>query len=299
MEILVTLSGVEYLPLIKDRGADGVIVGLKKYSDRMNRIFSIAEFDNIFNRCKELGLKIFVNVNNVFEEDELDNLKVFLFSLKEYEIDGIIYNDMAVLYLSKILKMEKKLIFHPDTLMTNSNDISVVKALGVSDVILSKDITLDEINEIVSKVGLVSMLIFGHLNLSYSKRKFLKNYFEHIGSDINYHFEKLSLREESRDYKLPIKETSRGTSIYTDYIFETFNQIKDLRNVLNYGIIDDINCPFEEILEIITYFKNVDNYMENFDAEDYFAKKFSHNTYSSGFLFRKTASKKELLDEKN
>ena len=64
------------------------------------------------------------------------------------------------------------------------------------------------------------MQVFGHLKMSYSRRKFLGNYFKHIGSDVDLTNKRdVLLVEENRDYSLPIIEDRYGTRIYTDYIF--------------------------------------------------------------------------------
>ena len=155
-------------------------------------------------------------------------------------------------------------------------------------------VTLEEVKEIVKNLsGRVNMQIFGHLRMSYSKRNFLSNYFRQIGKDYDFKGkETLSLVEEQREYKMPIVEDEDGTYIYTDYVFEMFSEISELKNDLKRGIVDTLFIEDDALIaQVLRDYKRVSATNGKFIRDS-----FLHNhpgNYSSGYLYQKTNISKE------
>ena len=119
------------------------------------------------------------------------------------------------------------------------------------------------------------------------------NYFKQIGKDYDFKGkETLSLVEEQREYKMPIVEDEDGTYIYTDYIFEMFSEICDLRNDLKRGIVDTLFIEDDALIaQVLRDYKRVSGSNAGFIRDS-----FLHNhpgNYSSGYLYLKTNIVKE------
>ena len=284
MKKLVTLSNINYLQKLKDNLIDGVIIGQPIFSNRFNSYFTNNEVNTIINKCEELNLEVYINVNDIIFEDNINDLKEYLLHIIELKINGIFYNDIAINYLASEYGFEDKLIYNPDTLMSNYYDINVYLDKGLKSVMISKEITLDEINNILSCCEKkLSMIIHGRLNMSYSKRHFIKNYYDYLNKENNLNDNlNLSLIEATREYKMPILETNKGCSIYTDFTLESFDQINELNNNgLAYGIIDDIFMDQEELFDTINVYNNV-------LSKEVFLKKYKAKNYNTGYYFKKT-----------
>ena len=285
MEIIATLRKKSLLdkliPVV-----DGVIIG-KYFTTSYN--YSLDDLKQINNICKDNNIKVYIALDNFISEDEKPLLYEYFDFLNEMNVDGIYFHDLGVISVAKGYGMLKKLIYDGKTVLCNSLDTAFILANGIDSVVLSREITLKEIKDIIHKnAGKVDLQIFGHLRMSYSKRKFLKNYFNEINKDYDYlNKETLYLVEEKRDYKMPIVEDENGTYIYTDYILEMFNEICDLRTYLKRGIVDTLFIEDDSlIVQVCRDYKRISQENKDFILEAL------HHTYkydySSAYLYQRT-----------
>lgn len=290
MELLVTLTNKEILGKLVNKNIDGVIFG-GLFSNKYN--YSKDEIIEINNFCKENNLKRYISIDTFITEDKKVGLYEYLGFITKLNPDGIYFSDLAIAYAAKSFSIENKLIYDPVTLNTNSNDISFYLNKGIG-VTLARELTLTEIVEILKKYPYaLDMQIFGHLRMSYSKRKFLSNYFKEINIDkdiINKN--NITLVEESRNYKLPIKETKYGTSIYTDYVFLMYEEFAYLKKLLKRGIIDTEFIDDETVIDLLRDARRI-----SVDNAEYlkvpFEQKHPMYHFTAGYLYQKTTDKKE------
>ena len=285
MEIIATLRKKSLLdkliPVV-----DGVIIG-KYFTTSYN--YSLDDLKQINNICKDNNIKVYIALDNFISEDEKPLLYEYFDFLNEMNVDGIYFHDLGVISVAKGYGMLKKLIYDGKTVLCNSLDTAFILANGIDSVVLSREITLKEIKDIIHKnAGKVDLQIFGHLRMSYSKRKFLKNYFNEINKDYDYlNKETLYLVEEKRDYKMPIVEDENGTYIYTDYILEMFNEINDLKTYLKRGIIDTLFIEDDSLLiQVCRDYKRI-----TADNKSFIIETLHHNykyDYSSAYLYQRT-----------
>ena len=294
MNLLVTLSDIGHLQDLKEARVDGVIVGVKGYANNFNRTFDLSEVRLIALKAKALCLQVFACINVIIDESELKEVEQIVYNIKQMNLDGLYFNDLAVLHLAKKYQISN-LRFDPDTLITNSADIQVFKSMGISNVVLSKDLSYQEILDIASYTGKLDMQIHGYFNLSTSKRKFLTNYFRFLNKEVDVRARDLWLKEESRDYLLPIEENERGTCIYSDYVLQTLELMDQLEPVIDNGIINDYRMSFDEVLDTIPCY-NKQQSLSKENIIKYLKTRYGHE-FSEGFLMQKTVKKKEELND--
>ena len=290
MEILVTLRKLEQLEKILPF-TDGVICG-RHFTTGYR--FSMKELEQICRYCRALNKKFYIVMDNFISEDEKILMYDYLNAIENMNVDGIYFHDLGVMDAARSYGLTSKLIYDGKSVLCNSLDTAFMLEKGIDSVVLSRELTLSEIKEIArNNPGRVDLQIFGHLRLSYSRRRFLSNYFSQIGKDYDY-FDKESLRlvEEQREYRMPIVEDGNGTFIYSDFIFAMFSQICELQPYLKRGIIDTLFIEDENrIVQVCRDYRRISEYNKQF-IENSFYHNFPDN-YSSGYLFRKTNISKD------
>lgn len=289
MELIVTLSDIKNIEKLNKINVKNIIVTSLKFGDRANNFFSEDEIKNVINKSNKYNINVYLNMNVMVHEFELNDLNVYLSKIQNLDLKGIYFNDLAILELSKQYNLLDKMIYNPDTLMTNSNDINYYLNYGLKSVVISKELTLDEIliiqNNIPNKLDLV---IHGRLSMSYSRRMYIKNYLKHINSNYDYsESSKLTLIEATRDKKMPIMENRHGSSLFTDYTLCSFPEILQFEK-LNRLIIDDIFLDFEEVEYAIKEYNKIITGEDSKEMLAQIREKYPESNYDSGYMYRKT-----------
>ena len=290
MELLVTLRTKKSLDKIIDY-AEGIIIG-SKFTTGFD--YSYEEMIQINNYCKQHNCKVYVAIDDFIAEEELMDLNVYLDFINSLNVDGIYFHDFAVYDASIAFGLKDKLIYDGKTVLCNSLETSFYLNKCSNGVVISRELTKQEIGAILANCpNKVDMQILGHLRLSYSKRKFISNYLNEINLPLDINGKKsLYLVEELRDYKMPIIEDKSGTKIYSDYIFEMYNEIPILKKYLKRGIIDTLFISDDLIIQVLRDIRKLSN------DNSYFLKErimgmFNDETFSTGYLYQKTNITKE------
>ena len=289
MELLVTLHKMENLKEISKLDIQGVIFGsLFAHGYKL----SLEDMVEVNNMCLKYNLKRYVSMNSLIDEDGLKKLDAYMDLLKELDVDGIYFSDFAILNKAYAKDMQKKLIYDPYNLNTNQKDVGFFAEYNIPCV-LAREITLDEVVDIIKiHPFMCDMQIFGHLRMSESKRKYISNYFRNFNINENPEGkETYRLKEENRDYRMPIMEDEYGTCVYTDYVFAMFSELEKVSKYINHAIIDDLFLDSEVINEYIRNLPKIDNSTVEVIKESMEAK-YPELTLSNGYLFQKTTDVK-------
>lgn len=150
-------------------GADAVYLGLSDFSAR--KFATNFTFDHLRRLKKQallLNKKIFVAVNTVIREEELDNLFKYLFKLSFFEPDAIIIQDIGMIQIVK--KYFPDTSIHASTQMSvhNTDGVKFLQKLGVSRVVLSRELTFNELTVIRKNCPDMELEVFIHGALCYS-----------------------------------------------------------------------------------------------------------------------------------
>jgi len=153
-----------------ENGADAVYLGGQAFNARQ----SAANFDDgQLARAVEYahlrGVKIYVTVNILISDGEMEEALRFLFRLQSLGADAAIIQDPGLASLAR--RVIPELPLHASTQMTAHNTPGVRKLLesGFSRVVLARELSLDEITEIKNSTGAeLEAFIHGALCISYS-----------------------------------------------------------------------------------------------------------------------------------
>jgi putative protease len=158
MEVLAPCGKSEAFEAAVNAGADAVYLGLKNFSARKSaENFEFDELEQIIKRSRLYGMKVYLTLNTIVFDDELSELREYVPRIRN--VDAVIVADLGV---ASILR-EAGLRLHASTQMTVTSVKSArqLKELGFSRVVLARELSCDEIHEIVEKSA-VEVEVFVH-----------------------------------------------------------------------------------------------------------------------------------------
>ena len=280
MKILVSINNKKQIDSYKKMGALAFIFGLEKFSTTENS-FSIEEIKEL---VKD-DIEVFVSINKMFFNDELEELKTTLIDLSKLNIKGILFYDLSILELVKELNLNIDLVWANTHMVTNYNTCNYYHEKGVKYAVLSSEITLEEMIEIKNKSDIIPMLqLIMHPVMAHSKRTLLTNYYE----SNNKKYDNNTHTIINDDISCLIKENEYGTVILNKEIQNGTSVIKELiDNNFPYVIINDEEIEEDIFNKLIELTHNlINNYNEDIlkEIEDLIG----NNTV---FFFKKTIYK--------
>lgn len=178
IELMAPAGDIEKLKIALLYGADIVYIGGKKYSLRANASnFTIEDIKSSCVFAHELGKKVYVTVNILFHDEDLEGVKAYLKELENVGVDAVIICDA---FLIPIIKKETpKLKIVMSTQMSTSNVLCVKHFLneGVDSIVLAREVTKKEIKEIYDATHAdLEVFLHGAMCTCYSGRCVLSNY---------------------------------------------------------------------------------------------------------------------------
>ena len=179
VELLAPAGSLEKLKFAYLYGADACYIGGRNYSLRANATnFSLEEIKEASNYAHELGKKLYVTVNIVFHNNDVEGLTSYLKTLADYKVDAIIVSDPFIIDIINRENIDLKVHISTQASTLNYETVLFWKSLGVSRVVLGRELSKNEIKDIIDKTGMeVETFIHGAMCSSYSGRCVLSNYF--------------------------------------------------------------------------------------------------------------------------
>lgn len=277
---------------LKQAGANSVILGTPFFSVRAVSHFDNETLKEIKKICIYNEIQMYVLMNRFFVEEELKALRTQLAYLKDIDVDGIYFTDMGVFYEAEKLGLQNKLIYNPDTIITNHLDVNAYLALGLKMCTLSKEITLEDMVKMGKQIkGESEVIVHGRLNMMHSKRNLLTNYMQFLNKDIDLRDKQdLYLMEESREEHMPIVEDEHGTHVYTGFTLCSFEEIEDLikAGIRNFRI-ESMFMDIEAIVQIIQdYCKVIEDPERGRELYQKYQTEYPQENITKGFLYKKT-----------
>ena len=166
LELLAPAKNLECGIAAIDHGADAVYIGASRFGARAAVGNSLEDIHKLCEYAHPFGAKVYVTVNTILYDDELDDTRKLLSGLKKAGVDAILVQDMA------IREMNDGLTLHASTQTDNRTPQKVkwLRDIGFSRVVLARELSVDEIAEIHRQVPDVELEVFVHgaLCVSYS-----------------------------------------------------------------------------------------------------------------------------------
>ena len=228
----------------------GYVLGIDRFSYLFGKTYNISEIKKIKEKLK--NKKIFVSFNRIIFNDEIEEYKRALKSVDDLNLSGIIVGDIA----SLTYNLKTDVILDQMHLNNSYYTINHYYNNGCKGVILTNDITLDEINEIRKNTkAILFKEVFGYPHLSTSNRHLVSNYFRHFKLNktnskyymINEGIDNLYYHVIEDDFGChilganPINLLIYIKSLNVDYFIIDGYLINDIKPVLNAFLTKDVN----------------------------------------------------------
>ncbi len=178
IELLSPAGDLDRLKFAFMYGADAVYIGGVNYSLRANaKNFNNEEIKEAVNYAHNLNKKVYVTVNIVFHNEELNGLKDYLLYLDSINVDGIIVSDIVVMKLHQELNLKLELHISTQASISNKESALFYKNLGAKRLVLARECSKNDIKEIKETTNLdLEAFIHGAMCTSISGRCVLSNY---------------------------------------------------------------------------------------------------------------------------
>ena len=177
VELLAPAGNLERLKIAFLYGADAVYCAGKKYGLRANADnFSLEELEEAVLFAHARGKKIYVTVNIIFHEEEIEGFEAYLKELDRIKIDAVIASDILV--IKKVNELNLSYPVHVSTQASILNEEAALfyKELGVSRLVLAREASLMDIKAIKEATGLeLETFVHGAMCTSFSGRCVLSN----------------------------------------------------------------------------------------------------------------------------
>lgn len=302
VELLSPAGNLEKLKTAIEYGADAVYLGgsrlnLRAFSDN----FSNEEMIEGIEFAHARGKKVYVVLNALPHNADLNGLEEYIKNLNDIHVDGIIVADPALIVTAK--EVAPELEIH---LSTQANNVNWKAAKfwhdqGVKRVILARELSLKEIQQIhdnLPETCEIEAFVHGSMCIAYSGRCFLSQYSS--GRDANRGIcshecrHKYYLVEEKREGEyMPIIEDDRGTFIMNS---KDLCMIEHIDKVIEAGVyslkiegrmksayyVAAVTKAYRQAID--AYLADPENYKFNPEWLDQ-VMKVSHREYHTGFFF--------------
>jgi 23S rRNA 5-hydroxycytidine C2501 synthase len=126
-------------------GADAVYIGSEKYGARLAAGNSIENIEKLITYSHKYWAKVYVTVNTVFYDKELDEVEKLICRLYDIGADAIIIQDTSIF----LMNLPPIPLFASTQMHNYSLDrIKFFEKAGIQRVILARELSLEQINEI-------------------------------------------------------------------------------------------------------------------------------------------------------
>ena len=253
-------------------GADAVYIGGKSLSLRaLAGNFSNEEILNAVKYSHDIGKKIYVTVNILARNYDLEEAEEYFRFLESAGVDGAIISDVGLISLA--LKTAPNLPVNVSTQANTLNYKAVEfwRDLGVRRVILARELSLSEIKEIKDKVPEMEIetFIHGAMCISYSGRCLLSDYRTGRSSNrgecvqaCRWNYE---IREKGSDGAfMEMQEDERGTYILNSKDLNLIDYIAELDDagVCSFKVEGRMKSEYYLATVINAYRRAIDEYYQ-------------------------------------
>lgn len=303
MELLAPAGNFDKLATAVHFGADAVYFAGKMYG--LRAFAGNFEDDEIVKAMEYLhqhGKKGYVTLNIVANDSDFKNIDQFLELLVRAKVDGVIVSDTGMIFYMR--KNFPSLNVHVSTQanVNNSYSAKFYADMGVTRIVLARELSISQIKEISRAVGdkvELEAFVHGAMCISYSGRCLLSNYMtgrdSNRGACVQACRWNYTIREVNKSEEYPIEEDERGTYILNSKDLCMIAHLKELEEagVTSLKIEGRMKSDYYVASVVNAYRRALDNKndLPTLEAE---LEKTSHRRYTTGFYFG--SDDKEFLE---
>lgn len=298
VELLATVDNLKELKGVIDCGADAVYISYKDGEEFLKNLNEGIEY--VHNKNK----KIYVAIEVVPHNRHIKKFEENLAQIGELGIDAIVITDAGMLTIVKKVIPNIEVHLSDQANITNYMTANFWYNQGVKRVLVSKELSFDEIGTIRAKTPLemdIEAYIHGAMTVSHSGRPLLSNFIKSksnnsvsIESGVRYNL----IEQQRQGEFFPVREDERGTFFYNskelcmiEYIPELIKcgitSLKIDGRMNNYEYTMEVVKSYREAIDL--FYKNPEQWMLNNEWIENL-KKFNNREYTAGFYVQNPAN---------
>jgi putative protease len=291
-ELLAPAGNMEALKAAISNGCDAIYLGMQKFGARAySSNFDLESLKEAVKYAHLRNVKIYVTMNTIVFENEVEEMKVQIRGLNEIGVDGIIVQDLVAFeyIVNNFLDMEA----HCSTQMgiDDLDGTLLFKELGAKRVVLSREVEIEKVKEIkrIAKIPL-EIFVHGALCISYSGNCLMSGL-------IGYRSGNRGRCVGSCRKKYELIDKTTDTTLGKNYIISTkdlntIDHINDLKGIDSLKIEGRMKEPAYVANVVSKYRMALDNKITEEGKEN--LNKTFNRTYTKGFLFHE--NKKDITN---
>ena len=277
MKIVAPAGNMERFYSAISATADEIYLGLKGFGARRNaENFTVEELKQAIDYAHLRGSRIFLTLNTIMTNREIELLYPTLKDLYNYGLDAIIVQDIG--YAEYLHKNFPSIEIHGSTQMTVANyyEINYLKELGFKRIVLPRELSFEEIKEIRKNTDMeLEVFVSGSLCISFSGNCYMSSFIGGRSGNRG-----MCAQPCRKEYK-----TSCGQKSYflspKDQLYG-LDEIKKLQEIGVESIkVEGRMKDVSYVYETVSYFRSLIN---GIDKEENTPKLFNRG-YSKGYFY--------------
>lgn len=245
-----------------DAGVELLLLSTSFLGTRMNSYYTIKEIEQV---VSEGVLPVMVVINRFFFDEDLKQLEHDLIALHAIGVQRIMFSDFAVFELIEQLQLDFYTVCSTDTTITSSNDVNTCLSYGISEVVLARELTINEILVIADKSdGRIGLNAFGFPMMSISRKKHLKHYLDFIGRPVPDTYP-IRIQEKNRNESYLLFENSAGNTLLNGKIATVLADTELLEPSRISWYFDTLGLDAEMVLQVVASVKRGEPYARQED----------------------------------
>ena len=277
MKIVAPAGNMERFYSAISATADEIYLGLKGFGARRNaENFTIEELKQAIDYAHLRGSRIFLTLNTIMTNREIELLYPTLKDLYNYGLDAIIVQDLG--YAEYLHKNFPSIEIHGSTQMTVANyyEINYLKELGFKRIVLPRELSFEEIKEIKKHTDIeLEVFVSGSLCISFSGNCYMSSFIGGRSGNRG-----MCAQPCRKEYKTSCGEKSYFLSPKDQlYGMDEIKRLQEIgvESIKVEGRMKDVSYVYETV----SYFRSLIN---GIDKEESTPKLFNRG-YSKGYFY--------------
>lgn len=291
-ELLAPAGNMEALVAAVSNGADAIYLGMNRFGARAYaNNFDFEELKKAIEYCHLRNVKIYVTMNTIVFDGELEDAYKQIDELYLIGVDGLIIQDLAI--FTYVKENYPLLEAHTSTQMgiDDKEGTLLLKELGAKRVVLSREVPIEKIKEIKKECKIpLEIFVHGALCVSYSGGCYMSGL-------IGYRSGNRGRCVGSCRKPYELINTTTNQSFGTSYILsmkdlKTLDYINDLKVADSLKVEGRMKEPIYVANIIKTYRDALDGKLKK--GEDFNLSKTFNRTFTKGYIFHE--DKKDIVN---
>ncbi len=297
-ELLSPAGNLEKLKYSVNYGADAVYCALDRFGMRASAgNLSQSELKTALDYAHERNAKVYLTLNTMPRDNELDDLKSYVRSLSETIPDAFIVSDPGVLDIVRDIIPEAEIHLSTQATTVNSAAIKFWCNQGIKRVVLARELSLDEIKLIrknIPEETEIECFVHGAMCVSYSGRCLLSNYYTGRNANGGQCAQpcrwRYSLREDKHGETAYAEQDENGTYVFSSRDMRMVEHIGDLveAGIDSFKIEGRMKSAYYTAAITNAYRIAIDDYFAGRAYDERCTREtesVSHREYGTGYFF--------------